>query len=66
MPTPLRFVLWEDLDYFRKPRTESLGQLVEWWLEAVESGAWRWDRVREQWQQDSDLLNEDYRKSGLT
>lgn len=31
------------------PRADSFGQLVEWWIEAIESGMWTYDRDRDAW-----------------
>lgn len=47
---PIRRIKWEpDLDVTSRPRTDSFGQLVEWWIEALELGVWAYDRDAEGW-----------------
>lgn len=47
---PIRRIKWEpDLDVTSRPRTESFGQLVEWWIEALELGLWTYDRDTKTW-----------------
>jgi cell wall assembly regulator SMI1 len=48
--TPIRRVEWGmDLDGVPAPRTDSLGQLIEMWIEAIELGFWTFDRDRCRW-----------------
>lgn len=48
-PTPLRMLAWEEP---APPpiRVASLGDAVLLWMEALESGAWEWDRDAQEWQ----------------
>lgn len=46
--TPIRHVDWHDEER-RPPCTDSLGQLVEWWIEAIEHGIWTYDPDRGVW-----------------
>ncbi len=48
--TPIRRIEWgPDLDVIARPRTDSFGQLVEWWIEAIERGIWSFDHDRHTW-----------------
>ncbi len=55
-PTPIRFIDWQNVDGFFKPRAESLGQMVSWWIEAIDCGAWRWNPERNRWDTHNELL----------
>jgi hypothetical protein len=55
-PTPIRFIDWQNVDGFFKPRAESFGQMVSWWIEAIDCGAWRWNPECNQWDIHDDLL----------
>jgi cell wall assembly regulator SMI1 len=47
---PIRRIKWEpDLDVTARPRTDSFGQLVEWWIEALDLGLWSFDRDTQRW-----------------
>ncbi len=46
--TPIRLVDWHHEERL-PPATHSLGQLVEWWIEAIELGIWTWDKDRGKW-----------------
>jgi hypothetical protein len=65
MPTPLRVIDWEDIDGFFKPRAESLGQLVSWYMKAMDAGAWRWSPERRQWDVRRELLDDELRMTPL-
>jgi hypothetical protein len=52
-PSPLYVVWWKLPDYDKPPRrADSVGQMVEWWLEALDTGIWRYDRATRRWQRD--------------
>jgi cell wall assembly regulator SMI1 len=55
-PTPMRFIDWQDLDGFSEPRAGSFGQMVSWWVEAIDCGAWRWNSERNQWDRHDEAL----------
>lgn len=46
--TPIRRVDWHHEERL-PPATDSLGQLVEWWIEAIELGIWTWDKDSGTW-----------------
>jgi len=47
---PIRRIEWgPDLDEVARPRTDSFGQLVEWWIEALDLGLWGFDRDAQRW-----------------
>lgn len=47
---PIRRIEWgPDLDVVARPRTDSFGQLIEWWIEALELGLWTYDRNMKRW-----------------
>jgi cell wall assembly regulator SMI1 len=52
-PSPLHVVWWENPDD-PGPRqaAQSLGQMVVWWLDAVDSGIWRYDPTEGRWRRD--------------
>jgi hypothetical protein len=64
-PTPIRFIDWQNVDGFFKPRAESLGQMVSWWIEAIDCGARRWDPERNQWDMHDELLEWELRTNPL-
>ncbi len=46
--TPIRWVDWHHEERL-PPATDSLGQLVQWWIEAIELGIWTWDQDSGMW-----------------
>jgi len=46
--TPIRLVDWHHEERL-PPATDSLEQLVEWWIEAIELGIWTWEKDRGMW-----------------
>jgi hypothetical protein len=48
-----------------KVGARSLGELVDWWIEALESGAWRYGRNRPLWDRIGDLIPLEAVGSGL-
>lgn len=47
--TPIRRIEWGYDDGPSPPATDSLGQLIEWWIEAIDNGLWTFDRDRGVW-----------------
>jgi cell wall assembly regulator SMI1 len=48
--TPIRRIEWgPELDQTIDPLTDSLGQLVEWMIEAIEHAIWTYDQDRGRW-----------------
>ncbi len=48
-PTPVRAIFWGDMSEARTPATRSFGQLVEWWIDALDAGAWHYDEAIGRW-----------------
>jgi hypothetical protein len=47
---PIRRIEWgPDLEEVARPRTDSFGQLLEWWIEALELGLWSFDQDAQRW-----------------
>jgi len=46
-------------------RARSFGEMVEWWIEALNDGAWRYDPERGTWIKHLHLLDPDRERSGL-
>jgi cell wall assembly regulator SMI1 len=56
-PTPIHYVHWEKAgDDSHQPVAPSLGVVVSWWIEAIDSGAWRYDGDAARWESRPDLL----------
>jgi hypothetical protein len=52
-PSPLHVVWWKLPDYDRPQRaSDSLGQMIVWWIEAIDSGMWHYDRDAAIWRRD--------------
>jgi hypothetical protein len=47
--TPLRIVDWQDVEGFLEPQAQSLGQMVAWWIEAIDVGALEWNGADRKW-----------------
>jgi cell wall assembly regulator SMI1 len=54
--TPVRFVHWGHKEDSEVPVADSFGQMVAWWIEAIECGAWRYDNDLERWEIDHSRL----------
>ncbi len=58
-PTPIRAVDWhgfERIDDLATVRAASLGEMVNWWIEAIDTGAWSYDAQRG-WERHYELLD---------
>jgi hypothetical protein len=64
-PTPVRFIDWQAIDGFFVPKAAALSQVVEWWIEAIDVGAWEWDASRGCWLQHYDRLTHALRTNPL-
>lgn len=53
--TPIRVIDWHD-DAFDQQKAPSSGQMVEWWVEALENGAWCHDADEQRWVSDASLI----------
>jgi len=59
-----------DVDYHKtsKPGTiaaQSLGEMVRWWIEALESGAWRYEPEHNRWARREELVPPEREQVGL-
>ena len=45
-PTPIRKIDWTNMspEEWSRPRASSFGELIHWWIEAYDSGAWQYTR----------------------
>jgi cell wall assembly regulator SMI1 len=64
-PTPIRFIDWQNVDGFFKPRAVSFGQMVSWWIRAIDSGAWRWNPERDRWDRHDELRDDEFKNNPL-
>jgi hypothetical protein len=48
-PSPVLFVDHEDLETYNKPRAGSLGEVVAWWISALQTGAWHREEAAGWW-----------------
>ena len=63
-PSPLWVVWWKLPDYDGPRRkTDSVGQMVDWWLEALNAGVWSYDPENRRWQRDWEAVPAD--RTGL-
>ena len=62
-PTPIRMVIWGDSpDEFDQVRVDSFGGMVAWWLDALDRGAWKYDRAQHRWLLDYGRLEDPSRE----
>jgi cell wall assembly regulator SMI1 len=59
-----------DVDYHKTAHpgavvVQSLGEMVRWWTEALESGAWRYDDEHDRWERRYELVPPERDQSGL-
>jgi cell wall assembly regulator SMI1 len=65
-PVPVRFIDWQaQPEEFAQVQARSFGEMVGWWLRALETGAWRWRRSEQEWDVDHQRLDEHFRMSPL-
>lgn len=64
-PTPITFVDWENLHTPTLPRARSLGEMISWWIYALDRGAWVFDAATGKWAEDVELIAEEYRFNPL-
>jgi cell wall assembly regulator SMI1 len=64
-PTPIRVVIWEDGPPFDDVKARSFGELITWWIEALEDGSWRYDPRSQQWERDHARISSSRRGTGL-
>jgi cell wall assembly regulator SMI1 len=66
-PTPIYWAYSHDhdADGLANPKVESFGTMVTWWIEAVESGAWRYSAEARRWEYLPEALHAERKRSGL-
>jgi hypothetical protein len=57
-PTPIRHVDHEFFDRSHTPVADSLGTAVGWWIDAIDRGAWSYNRERGHWERFPDRLTD--------
>lgn len=64
-PVPVLDVDYHKAAYPGAVVCHSLGRMVRWWIEALESGAWRYDRERSRWERIFELIPPERDQAGL-
>ena len=64
-PVPVLDVNYHKAAYPGAVVCHSLGKMVRWWIEALESGAWRYERERNRWERTCDLIPPEREETGL-
>jgi cell wall assembly regulator SMI1 len=63
--SPIRRIDWGADEQFWEPKARSFGELVSWWIDAFDRGAWRYDHGAKQWEYNHQLLPEPLLRSRL-
>jgi hypothetical protein len=63
--TPVKRFDPEDVEGAREIHALSLGQMLTWWIGAIDSGAWCWNTETEKWIVDPRRLALEFKLSGL-
>lgn len=64
-PAPVLDVDYHKAAYPGAVVAQSLGEMVRWWIEALESGAWRYDKEHSRWERQPDLVTPERERAGL-
>jgi SMI1 / KNR4 family (SUKH-1) len=64
-PTPILDVDYHKAAYPGAPAARSFGEMVRWWIEALESGAWVYDPKRNRWERHEELVPTEREQVGL-
>ncbi|MDQ2630054.1 MAG: SMI1/KNR4 family protein [Actinomycetota bacterium] len=64
-PVPVLHVDYHKAAYPGAVICHSLGRMVQWWIEALESGAWRYDREDGRWERVFELVPPERDEVGL-
>jgi hypothetical protein len=65
VPVPVLDVDYHKAAYPGAVVCHSLGKMVRWWIEALESGAWRYDREHNRWERIYELIPPERDQAGL-
>jgi cell wall assembly regulator SMI1 len=64
-PSPMHAVHWGARENFYEPSAQSFGQTVQWWIDALDAGAWRYQADSGRWVYKWKLVDRDRQLSGL-
>ena len=64
-PSPIYAVNWGARQNFAEPSASSLGEMVTWWLDALDGGAWRYEPDDAGWSYDWTLVDQERQLTGL-
>jgi hypothetical protein len=64
-PTPVLRVDWSDIEHSSRPRAASLGEMVGWWIVALDTGAWYWNEKDGWWRVRAERLDPALRTNPL-
>jgi hypothetical protein len=64
-PVPILDVDYHKAAYPGAVVCHSLGEMVRWWIEALEAGAWRYDGKHNHWERTYELIPPERDRSGL-
>jgi len=66
-PTPIYYAHTHDStpENMQTPIVRSFGEMVSWWIDALEDGIWRWDSSRESWTYSSEASDAPREAGGL-
>jgi hypothetical protein len=64
-PSPMHAVNWGAREKFYEPSASSFGEMLTWWLEALDSGAWRYEPDGARWSYDWTLVDRERQLTGL-
>lgn len=66
-PSPVYWAYFADHDAqgLARPRVSSMGEMVDWWIEALEAGSWAFDPGKQRWMEQPERMPPHRRSSGL-
>ncbi len=63
--TPIRSIKWGDDQEWHMVRARSFGEMVTWWIEGFDAGAYRYEPAEHAWDYRSELIRADRELSRL-
>jgi cell wall assembly regulator SMI1 len=63
--SPIYALRWDSVHEPRQPGARSFGEMVGWWIEALDQGAWRYDAAIGRWNYDYEMLPPERELTGL-
>jgi cell wall assembly regulator SMI1 len=64
-PVPILDVDYHHTDVPGRVSAQSFGQMVRWWIEALEAGAWIYEPERQWWERREELVPPERERAGL-